>query len=88
MQILFDAACVRSKRHWPKRTHHFSCFVLCVVQVRAKIVRGDYEMPDALFQHLSADAKDFISALLVTDPDTRMSADQALAHPWLRRVTK
>lgn len=45
-------------------------------------------MPDVLFQHVSSDAKDFISKLLVVDQDKRMSAEQALAHPWLRRSTR
>ena len=45
-------------------------------------------MPDVLFQHVSSDAKDFISKLLVVDQEKRMSAEQALAHPWLRRPTR
>lgn len=57
-------------------------------QVRAKIVCGEYDMPDVLFQHVPSDAKDFISKLLVVDPAQRMSAEQALAHPWLRRSTR
>lgn len=28
-------------------------------------------------------AKDFIDKLLVIDPDSRLNANQALAHPWL-----
>lgn len=58
------------------------------LQVRAKIVRGEYDMPDVLFQHVSSEAKDFISKLLLVDADKRMSADQALAHPWLRRSSR
>jgi serine/threonine protein kinase len=27
-------------------------------------------------------AKDFINKLLVVDPDSRLNAHQALAHPW------
>ncbi|CAB1099385.1 unnamed protein product [Ectocarpus sp. CCAP 1310/34] len=54
-------------------------------QVRAKIVCGEYDMPEVLFQHISSDAKDFITKLLVVDPKERLSAEQALAHPWLRR---
>eukprot|EP00904_Undaria_pinnatifida_P011167 jgi/Undpi1/7180/HiC_scaffold_22.g09654.m1 len=57
-------------------------------QVRAKIVRGEYDMPDVLFQHLPAEAKDFISRLLVVDQKERMSAETALAHPWLRRSSR
>ena len=51
-------------------------------------MRGEYDMPDVLFQHLPAEAKDFISRLLVVDPKERMSAEMALAHPWLRRPTR
>ena len=61
---------------------------LFVSQVRAKIVRGEYDMPDVLFQHLPAEAKDFISRLLVVDQKERMSAETALAHPWLRRSSR
>lgn len=57
-------------------------------QVRAKIIRGEYDMPDVLFQHLPAEAKDFISKLLVVNSEKRMSADQALTHPWLRRAAR
>ncbi|CAM9740853.1 unnamed protein product [Scytosiphon promiscuus] len=57
-------------------------------QVRAKIVCGEYDMPDVLFRHVSSEAKDFISKLLVVDQEKRMSAEQALAHPWLRRPTR
>lgn len=28
-------------------------------------------------------AKDFLLALLKVDPDTRLTAEQALRHPWL-----
>lgn len=39
------------------------------------------------FQHwkdVSPPAKDFIDKLLVVDPDTRLSAMQALNHVWLK----
>lgn len=55
-------------------------------QVRAKIVRGEYDMPEVLFQHVSLEAQDFIANLLVLDPEKRMSAEQALAHSWLRSL--
>lgn len=32
------------------------------------------------------DAKDFVKALLVKEPDSRLSAQKALAHPWLVRT--
>merc|ERR1712046_201167 len=36
------------------------------------------------FKSLSADAQDLISNLLVGDPANRLTAEQALEHPWLR----
>ncbi|KAK7878244.1 hypothetical protein WMY93_031153 [Mugilogobius chulae] len=32
---------------------------------------------------VSHQAKDFISALLCVDPSSRLTADQALQHPWV-----
>eukprot|EP00249_Psilotum_nudum_P022482 c28533_g1_i1 orf=588-2150(+) len=33
---------------------------------------------------ISASAKDFVQKLLVKDPDARLTAAQALSHPWVR----
>jgi len=38
-------------------------------------------MPD--WKSVSCDAQDFIQKLLVTDPQKRLSAKKALAHPWI-----
>merc|ERR1719410_2092482 len=35
------------------------------------------------FHDLSQDAQQFLKALLVVDPGCRLSASQALAHPWI-----
>lgn len=35
------------------------------------------------FQHVSHEAKDFITRLFLADPKERMTAQQALNHPWL-----
>ena len=35
------------------------------------------------FDEISMDAKDFIGALLVKQPETRLSAKQCLEHAWL-----
>ena len=35
------------------------------------------------WEHVSAQAKDFISKTLVRKPRDRLTADQALQHPWL-----
>ncbi|CAM6005232.1 unnamed protein product [Sphagnum balticum] len=36
-----------------------------------------------LFKNLSHDAKDFVQRLLLADPKERMTATQALSHPWI-----
>jgi len=48
------------------------------------IVVGKYEFPsDCGWDDVSDEAKDLISKLLVTDPDKRMTAKEALEHPWI-----
>ena len=34
---------------------------------------------------VSAPAKDLVAKLLVVDPKKRLSAEQVLAHPWMRQ---
>ena len=50
-----------------------------------KIVVGKYEFDDASFAGVSDEAKDLVSKMLVTDPDNRISASDALRHPWLQQ---
>ncbi|KAI9184340.1 Calcium/calmodulin-dependent protein kinase type I [Blastocladiella emersonii ATCC 22665] len=48
------------------------------------IIRADYAFePKEYWTHVSDVAKDFIRGLLKLDPNERMTARQALAHPWL-----
>ncbi|KAI9016720.1 kinase-like domain-containing protein [Hyaloraphidium curvatum] len=47
------------------------------------VALGRYDLPDGLFGHVSDLAKDFIRRLLVVAPALRMTADGALAHPFL-----
>jgi serine/threonine protein kinase len=49
-----------------------------------QIVTGNWEFHDETWANISDDAKDFISELLVIDPLNRMTAKQALMHPWIR----
>jgi len=42
--------------------------------------------PAEEWAEVSDEAKDFINKLVVYDPTKRMSADQTLAHPWLKKV--
>jgi len=49
----------------------------------AKTLSCDYSFEAQNFNHISQNAKDFISKLLVLDPEVRMSANDCLNHPWL-----
>mmetsp|Transcript_11979 Transcript_11979/g.27716 ORF Transcript_11979/g.27716 Transcript_11979/m.27716 type:complete len:304 (-) Transcript_11979:140-1051(-) len=51
-----------------------------------KIVKADYTFQGKAWQHISRNAKRFISSLLHTDPLVRMTAEEALEHPWLADV--
>ena len=47
------------------------------------IVVGNYDFDDEVWQNISCDAKDLIRGLLVTNPENRLSAKEALASPWI-----
>ena len=48
-----------------------------------KICKNDYSFHPIDWLGISKTAKRFISNLLHTDPDVRMTAEEALGHPWL-----
>lgn len=48
------------------------------------ICNGKYSFPRERFGNVTPLCKDFISKLLVKNPNTRPSAMQALEHPWLK----
>jgi len=47
------------------------------------VIRGHYDFHAQYWGHASDGAKQFIRALLEHDPARRLTADQALCHPWL-----
>lgn len=47
------------------------------------IRRGQVVFRDPIWDLVSDDAKDLVKLLLTTDPDERISAAEALHHPWL-----
>lgn len=47
------------------------------------IYHVNYEFCDEDWGFISDEAKDFISRLLVKDPSSRMSVEEALSHPWI-----
>ena len=48
-----------------------------------KIVSGEFEFHETDWSGVSSQAKDFIKALLTVDPARRLTASQALYHPWI-----
>eukprot|EP00930_Biecheleria_cincta_P072721 TRINITY_DN60079_c0_g1_i1.p1 TRINITY_DN60079_c0_g1~~TRINITY_DN60079_c0_g1_i1.p1 ORF type:complete len:549 (-),score=123.86 TRINITY_DN60079_c0_g1_i1:123-1700(-) len=48
-----------------------------------KVVAGEYRFPPAIFDSVSADAKDLIKNLLEISTSDRLSAKEALQHTWI-----
>lgn len=48
-----------------------------------KIKQGTYSFYANTWDHLSQESKDFVSSLIVVDPETRLTGEQALKHKWL-----
>jgi len=55
-----------------------------VPEVFEQIMKAEYDYPEEYWDDISPEAKDFIDHLLVVDVNTRMTAEQALEHPWLK----
>lgn len=53
-------------------------------EIIAEIADGQYDVASQWYQEISPSAKDFIKQLLVKDPTKRLTADEALEHPWLK----
>ena len=51
--------------------------------ILAKVRRGVYNYNGAEWTNVSPTAKDLIDHLLVMRPEGRLTAEQALAHPWM-----
>ena len=47
------------------------------------IENGRYNMRPERWERISPDAKNFVQRLLEMDEHTRMSAEEALKHPWI-----
>lgn len=54
------------------------------VETMANVTIAKYDFDDEAFNDVSAEAKDFISKLLVKQISKRMTSTEALRHPWLR----
>jgi len=47
------------------------------------IAHGIFDFHEEYWADISADAKDLIKRLLTVDPNKRITAEEALRHPWL-----
>jgi calcium-dependent protein kinase len=50
-----------------------------------KICEGSYSMSSPAWKKVSEEAKSFIASLLEVDPSKRLTAAEALEHPWISR---
>lgn len=57
-----------------------------IMQARlfAKIKKGVYSFHDEYWSEISSEAKDLIAKMLTVDPAKRITATQALQHPYLK----
>ena len=48
------------------------------------ILQGRYSMPSPYWDNVSNEAKDLVQRLLVVEPSQRLTASEALKHPWIQ----
>lgn len=54
-------------------------------QVIENIMNAEYTFDEEAFQEISTEAMDFVDRLLVKERKSRMTASEALQHPWLKQ---
>jgi serine/threonine protein kinase len=53
-------------------------------EYKKMIQGGDYDLNTKQWKNISKEAKDLVSKLLTVDPKIRISAKEALEHPWIQ----
>ena len=56
--------------------------------ILAKVKNGKFSLELKIFETISADAIDLLKGMLTYDPEKRLSAKEALQHPWFKKVSK
>lgn len=56
-------------------------------EIVKQVANGNYDVENQWYQGISTDAKDFLTRLLHSDSAKRLTAEQALEHPWLKGFT-
>lgn len=57
-------------------------------EMKKKILEGTFSMAGKVWDAISDEAKDLVTQLLTFDKDKRISAGDALSHPWILRMTE
>ncbi len=52
-----------------------------------KVAKGEYEMDPAVWDPVCDDAKDLVRNLLQVNPEERLTAADALKHPWFAEIS-
>jgi calcium-dependent protein kinase len=52
-------------------------------EIQENVKAGNYSLSTKHWRNISTDAKSFVRSLLDMNPESRPTASQALAHPWL-----
>jgi len=58
-----------------------------VPEIFEQIMEANFDYPEEYWGSVSKEAKDFVNKLLVVETSERLSAPQALNHPWLMGAT-
>jgi calcium-dependent protein kinase len=53
-----------------------------------RVAEGNYSFPSPEWDCISAEAKELIGRMLTFDPELRISAQEALAHPWITNASR
>ena len=86
------------KKHYDEKCDLWSCGVIMYIllsgrppfggdtdkEIMDKVIIGEYDLKTSPFDKLSSSGKDLIQKLLMIDPQKRLSAQEALAHPWFK----
>uniref|UniRef100_A0A3B4EKW2 Protein kinase domain-containing protein n=1 Tax=Pygocentrus nattereri TaxID=42514 RepID=A0A3B4EKW2_PYGNA len=57
-------------------------------QTLNNVLTVNWYFDEDAFEHVSAEAKDFVSNLLIRERSGRLSATQCLKHPWLNNISE
>ncbi|KAL1250200.1 hypothetical protein QQF64_021205 [Cirrhinus molitorella] len=57
-------------------------------QTLNNVLMGNWYFDEDAFEHVSAEARNFVSNLLIRERSGRLSATQCLKHPWLNNITE